>query len=53
MGWRMGGGEDYYNEFYRMFLALSVAEQGTYTLADPEPGGWSRFYAMIRSNPQL
>ena len=52
-GWRMGSGEDYYNAFYRMFSALSAAEQDAYARSNPEPREWRGFYAMIKSHPWL
>jgi len=51
IGWRMGGGEDAYNEFYQWISRLSDAEAADYAKRYPEPRGWRGKYAMIRSNP--
>jgi hypothetical protein len=51
IGWRMGRGEDYYNEFYKWFSVLGSTERDRYVLGQPEPAEWKGFYAMIVSHP--
>jgi hypothetical protein len=53
MAWRMGMGEDYYNQFYRWFSNLSAIEQDNYALANPPPSGWANVYKNIASHPWL
>ena len=51
IGWRMGGGEDVHNGFYRWFSALSDDDAAAYAERNPAPAEWHDFYAMIRANP--
>lgn len=51
IGWRMGPGEDYYDEFYRWFSSLHKDAQSGYIEENPEPPGWQRFYERILSSP--
>lgn len=51
IGWRMGSGEEYYNEFYRWFSGLSGAEQAAYSLANKPPSGWHNLYDTIINHP--
>jgi hypothetical protein len=51
IGWRMGDGESYYNEFYRWFSALSQEEREEYQENNPAPAGWERIYQTISEHP--
>lgn len=51
IGWRMGDGEDYYNQFYRWFSALPVTEQDAYARSNEPPSGWRNLYATIKLHP--
>jgi hypothetical protein len=53
MGWRMGGGEDYWVLFWKSFCALSVKERKWYVQDFPEPAGWEHVYEyMIASDDE-
>ena len=43
VGWRMGRGEEYYNEFYRWFSALTPAEQEEYVRSNAPPYEWREY----------
>jgi hypothetical protein len=51
IGWRMGRGEEAYDEFYRWFSRLNDAEATDYAAKYPEPADWVGKYAQIRANP--
>lgn len=51
IGWRMGRGEDYYNDFYKWFSGLLPSEQEAYALANEPPRGWLNLYDTIRQHP--
>ena len=51
IGWRMGCGEDYYNQFYRWFSGLHPAEQDQYSRVNEPPQGWGELYDTIRKHP--
>lgn len=51
IGWRMGRGEDAYNDFYRAFSDLSSDERAEFALRHPEPEGWEGTYLRIAANP--
>jgi hypothetical protein len=51
IGWRMGGGEEYYDAFYRWFSAQSGSTQEEFRLANPEPPSWAGFYDTLVQNP--
>jgi hypothetical protein len=47
MGWRMGMGETYWEEFVRWFLSLDQAARVEFASANPEPPDWKYFYEYI------
>ena len=47
IGWRMGGGEDYWDEFWTAYQALTTEEKRWYRHDFPEPAAWSNVYAEI------
>jgi hypothetical protein len=47
----MGGGEDYYNDFYRWFSALTPAEQDAYAQSNEPPLAWRDLYSTIKAHP--
>ena len=47
----MGGGEDYYNQFYRWFSNLDAEKQDAYALENNPPFGWRKIYTTIRKHP--
>jgi hypothetical protein len=51
IGWRMGGGEEYYNAFYRWFSALTSSDQEQFRLNHPETAAWAGFYNTIARHP--
>jgi hypothetical protein len=51
VGWRMGDGEEYYNQFYRWFSALPAAEQDAYVSSNEPPSGWRDLYTIIKRQP--
>jgi hypothetical protein len=51
IGWRMGPGEDVYNEYYKWFSALDPAAQQAYRNDHPESYGWRGFYQIIIDHP--
>jgi len=51
VGWRMGSGEDYYNEFYRWFSNLGEAARRDFVSRHPEPSDWQGIYATIIEHP--
>jgi hypothetical protein len=53
IGWRMGAGEGYYDEFYHWYSELSASEQDDYALKNPVPADWAKFYQTIRLHPWL
>ena len=48
IGWRMGGGEDYWMAFLTWIRGLSDERFETYRSAHPEPAGWDGFYQLMR-----
>jgi hypothetical protein len=53
IGWRMGRGEGYYDEFYQWFSSLEEGDQLKYMQENPEPRGWKGFYKTILSHPWI
>lgn len=53
IGWRMGYGEDYYDEFYKWFSRLDLATWTDYAENFPEPIEWKGFYKMIMDHPWI
>lgn len=53
IGWRMGRGEEYYDQFYQWFSALPAGEQAAFRRKYAEPRGWKGFYETIIQNPWL
>ena len=51
VGWRMGEGEDYYNQFYRWFSVLHEAEQDAFARTNEPPPEWRELYATIKTHP--
>ena len=51
IGWRMGGGEEYYDQFYRWFSNLSHMTQDDFAQSHLPPFGWEDIYKNIRQNP--
>ncbi|HTQ14960.1 MAG TPA: 7-cyano-7-deazaguanine synthase QueC [Rhizomicrobium sp.] len=48
LGWRMGGGEDYWFRFWDWFLrGLTDEGRVAYMHANPEPSGWKGRYATM------
>lgn len=47
IGWRMGHGEAYWNQWAKWFRGMSAAEQEAYQLEWPEPKDWAGFYAFV------
>ena len=47
IGWRMGGGEDYWDEFWTAYQALTTEEKRWYRHDFPEPAAWSNVYTEI------
>lgn len=44
LGWRMGGGESYKDQFWNWYSALSAKEQSDYRAMFPEPKMWRGIY---------
>jgi len=53
MGWKMGGGEDYYDNFYHWFSRLNEASRNELMSQFPEPEDWKGFYEMIIDHPWI
>jgi hypothetical protein len=51
VGWRMGDGEDYYNQFYRWFSSLPAAQQDEFARTNKPPSEWRDLYATIQAHP--
>ena len=49
IGWRMGGGEEYWHAWSVWFKSLPEAECEAYTTAWPEPSAWAGLYAFMRT----
>lgn len=47
IGWRMGHGEVYWDQWVKWFRAISPAEQEAYQREWPEPSNWAGFYALV------
>lgn len=43
--WKMGGGEDYRNDFFRFFESLDETAKASFIQENPEPADWKGFYA--------
>jgi hypothetical protein len=52
LGWRMGAGEDYRDEWYEWFRQLSREEQRSYIFRYPEPEDWFGFYDLYLASNQ-
>lgn len=50
IGWRMGYGEDYMDQFDRWFATLGSGDRDEYRIHYPEPDGWYGFYARGRGS---
>ena len=44
MRWRMGGGEDYLDDYRKWFATLSAENRDAYVRSRPEPEGWNGFF---------
>ena len=44
IGWRMGGGEDYWHAFHEWVTGLSESERNEFIAENPEIEGWEGFY---------
>lgn len=51
MGWRMGRGEDYAQEWWLWFESISSEQKSCYIAKHPEPITWAGFYK--REHPRL
>jgi hypothetical protein len=51
IGWRMGAGEDYAQEWWAWFESLSTQQKSAYIAKHPEPISWTGFYN--REHPGL
>jgi hypothetical protein len=49
IGWRMGYGEEYWDEFDRWYKALPPARRDQYTCDNPAPSSWPGFYEVKRA----
>ncbi|NQZ48527.1 MAG: hypothetical protein HRT63_13515 [Erythrobacter sp.] len=47
MGWRMGGGEDYWYDFRQWYHLLPPAKIQKYQSTYPTPEGWEDFYEVM------
>lgn len=45
IGWRMGRGEDYLDQFNQWFARKHVEAKRRYATDNPEPVGWEGFYS--------
>jgi hypothetical protein len=50
MGWRMGYGEDYMEQFDNWYAALGSGGRKEYRDRYPEPDDWNEFYARRRGS---
>jgi hypothetical protein len=48
IGWRMGGGEDYFRQFRTWYKSLTDQEADEYARQNPEFEEWQGFYAAVR-----
>jgi hypothetical protein len=46
IGWRMGPGEDYWDEFDRWYKRKNPDHRKRYREENPEPDGWEGFYDL-------
>jgi hypothetical protein len=44
IGWRMGGGEDYWHSFWKEYCNLDSKQQKWYRQDFPEPTSWTGIY---------
>jgi hypothetical protein len=51
LGWRMGSGESYWQEFSDWFRSLSLEARAAYGANYPEPQDWKYFYEFILLAP--
>lgn len=49
IGWRMGGGEEYWHNWSDWFKSMPEGECAAYATAWPEPSGWEGLYSFIRT----
>lgn len=49
IGWRMGGGEDYWHNWMSWFKTMPDEQRSSYKLAWPETEGWQGFYAFVET----
>src|SRR5262249_14708017 len=47
MGWRMGMGQTYWEDFVNWFLSLDKVARTEFAIANPEPPDWKYFYEYI------
>lgn len=48
LGWRMGGGETYWDKFWDWYVfGLSLSEQAAYQILYAEPDGWDGIYRKM------
>jgi hypothetical protein len=47
IGWRMGWGEAYANQWSTWYESRSNAEREAYKLENPEPPEWNGFYSLV------
>lgn len=52
MGYRMGGGEDYWVKWMRWYRALEEAAREEYQRRNPEPPSWRHFYRTFDRDPR-
>jgi len=50
MGWRMGGGEDYFDDFKKYIINMPKPEFAQYALKYPEPKEWLGFMAWLSNS---
>jgi len=49
--WRMGPGEDCWDEFDRWYKSLTADARKRYRQENPEPEGWDGFYDLKEEHP--
>ncbi|MCP5383649.1 MAG: hypothetical protein H6913_03430 [Altererythrobacter sp.] len=47
LGWRMGGGEDYWCSFSEWFRSMDSEHRRQYQTHHPAPDGWDDYYELI------
>ena len=53
IGWRMGAGEEAYDQFYKWFSGLTASERLEFARTNPEPPDWAGFFKMITDHPWI